>query len=322
MPLQEPGSRPARPLPYAPYVDAAVDTGTGKIALTFSPGTEAGAQFYVTSGNRADAPWTYTAGAGRTVTDAWNSAYSGGSHDLTVHGPNGFLRTFRSPGSTAGPEVTARHNGGSGNLDLTIGNAGDAEVRLTLANADAYGGAEQAVTVRPGATVSRTIDLRAGKRWYDVTVTAEGDPASCVASPGTSRRARPGSATPEPSPAEEAGGATGDGGARTGTGPRPAAVCGTSGSGRSAASRARAGRGLDPTGDLVQDGQSGRVLVDVEPGPHDHEHALGRGGGNTSDSTYPSSPFSVTTFQRTTYPLPPATVTASDLSSSCEVIRP
>ncbi|MEU6617542.1 phosphocholine-specific phospholipase C [Streptomyces parvus] len=176
MPKQEPGSRPTRPLPYAPYVDSAVYTGTGKIALTFSPGTAAGAQFYVTSGNRTDAPWTYTAEAGRTITDAWNSAYSGGTHDLTVHGPGGFLRTFRSPGSTVGPEVTARHNDGSGNLDLTLTNPGDSEVRLTLANAAAYGGAEQTITVRAGATVSRTIDLRAGKRWYDVSVTAEGDP--------------------------------------------------------------------------------------------------------------------------------------------------
>lgn len=73
------------------------------------------------------------------MSDAWNSAYSGGAHDLTVHGPNGFLRTFRSPGSTVGPEVTARHNDGSGNLDLTLTNPGDTEVRLTLSNADAYG---------------------------------------------------------------------------------------------------------------------------------------------------------------------------------------
>ncbi|MYR11268.1 DUF756 domain-containing protein, partial [Streptomyces sp. SID724] len=130
-----------------------------------------------TSGNRTDAPWTYTAEAGRTVSDAWNSAYSGGSHDLTVHGPNGFLRTFRSPGSAVGPEVTARHNDGSGNLDLTLTNRGATEVRLTLSNAGAYGGGERSVTVRPGATVSRTVDLRAGKRWYDVSVTAEGDPA-------------------------------------------------------------------------------------------------------------------------------------------------
>ncbi|MBK3588873.1 DUF756 domain-containing protein, partial [Streptomyces sp. MBT57] len=137
-------------------------------------GTAAGAQFYVTSANRTDAPWTYTTGAGRTLTDSWNSAYSGGSHDLTVHGPNGFLRTFRSPGATVGPEATARHNATNGNLDLTLTNSGTTDGVLTIA--DAYGGAEQKVTVRAGATVSRTVDLRAGRRWYDVSVTVDGEP--------------------------------------------------------------------------------------------------------------------------------------------------
>ncbi|MBT3100454.1 phospholipase domain-containing protein, partial [Streptomyces sp. CBG30] len=174
MPAQEPGSRPTRPLPYEPYVDAAVEPDSGKIALTFSPGTAAGAQFYVTSGNRTDAPWTYTTGAGRTLTDRWNSAYSGGSHDLTVHGPNGFLRTFRSPGATAGPEAAARHNATSGNLDLTLTNPGATDAVLTIT--DTYGGAAQTLTVRPGATVSRTVDLRAGRRWYDVSVTLDGEP--------------------------------------------------------------------------------------------------------------------------------------------------
>ncbi|NEB69458.1 DUF756 domain-containing protein, partial [Streptomyces fulvissimus] len=45
-----------------------------------------------------------------------------------------------------------------------------------LTIADAYGGAEQKVTVRAGATVSRTVDLRAGRRWYDVSVTVDGEP--------------------------------------------------------------------------------------------------------------------------------------------------
>ncbi|MFI8435307.1 phosphocholine-specific phospholipase C [Streptomyces sp. NPDC079020] len=171
MPRQEAGSRPARPLPYAPYVDGAVSVGDGRIALTFSPGTAAGAQFYVTSANRSDAPWTYTAEAGRTVSDTWNSAYSKGTHDLTVHGPNGFLRTFRCPAKTAGAEVTARHNAGTGNLDLTFTNAGSTDARLTVANA--YGGRPPlTVTVGPGATVRHTVDLSASRRWYDVSVDA------------------------------------------------------------------------------------------------------------------------------------------------------
>ncbi|MEU8924858.1 phosphocholine-specific phospholipase C [Kitasatospora sp. NPDC048545] len=170
MPVQEPGAKPTRPLKYAPSVDGAADTGTGKYRLAFSGGAAAGAQFLVTSPNRTDGPWTYTAEAGKSIGDAWNTTYSKGVTDLTVHGPNGFLRRFRNPGRTAGPEVTARHNATTGNLDLTLTNAGAADVVLTIANA--YAGTPQTVTVRRGATVAYSVDLGACRNWYDVTVTS------------------------------------------------------------------------------------------------------------------------------------------------------
>ncbi|MFJ8039087.1 phosphocholine-specific phospholipase C [Kitasatospora sp. NPDC096147] len=170
MPRQEPGRKPTRPLKYAPYVDGSADVAAGKFKLTFSGGPSTGAQFYVTSANRTDAPWTYTAGAGASVADTWNTTYSGGVTDLTVHGPNGFLRRFRNPGKTAGPEVTARHNGSTGQLDLTCTNAGTATTVLTVANA--YGNTTRTVSVAKGATVTVSLDLSAGTRWYDVTVTA------------------------------------------------------------------------------------------------------------------------------------------------------
>ncbi|MBO0511693.1 phosphocholine-specific phospholipase C, partial [Streptomyces beijiangensis] len=102
LPKQESGSRPSRPLRYAPLVDGAATPATGRFALTFSGGDSAGAHFYVTSANRTDGPWTYTTEAGKKISDTWNAAYSKGSYDLTAHGPNGFLRTFKGPGSTAG----------------------------------------------------------------------------------------------------------------------------------------------------------------------------------------------------------------------------
>ncbi|MEL3949361.1 MULTISPECIES: phosphocholine-specific phospholipase C [Streptomyces] len=171
LPKQERGSRPARALPYAPLVDGRADTAAGKFTLTFGGGDQAGVCFHVRSGNRTDGPWTYTTGAGRTVSDTWNSAYSGGSHDLSVFGPNGFLRTFKGPGKTAGPEVTARHDKATGNIKLTLTNAGSADCNLTVTNA--YGGGKETFKVKPGATVEHTVDLRASKRWYDLTVVSD-----------------------------------------------------------------------------------------------------------------------------------------------------
>lgn len=175
LPRQESGSRPTRPLPYAPFTDGAADTAAGKFTLTFSAGPSAGAQFRVSSANRTDGPWTYTAAAGDKVSDTWNTAYSKGSYDLTVHGPNGFLRAFKGPGRTAGPEVTARHDASGGNLELTLTNRGAADCRLTLTRAEAYGGGSETLTVRRGATVRHTVDLRGSKRWYDVSVVSDRD---------------------------------------------------------------------------------------------------------------------------------------------------
>ncbi|MFE0137203.1 phosphocholine-specific phospholipase C [Streptomyces sp. NPDC059037] len=173
LPKQESGSRPARPLPYAPLVDGAGAPADGKFTLTFSGGDAAGACFHVRSQNRTDGPWTYTTEAGKKISDTWNTAYSKGAYDLSVFGPNGFLRVFKGPGKTAGPEVTARHDKATGNLKLTLSNAGGADVNLTLTNA--YGGAAETFKVKAGGTVEHTVDLRASKRWYDVTVKSDAD---------------------------------------------------------------------------------------------------------------------------------------------------
>ncbi|MEU5213121.1 phosphocholine-specific phospholipase C [Streptomyces sp. NPDC020742] len=173
LPKQEPGSRPARPLPYAPLVDGSAAPAEGRFTLTFSAGDKAGACFTVTAGNRTDGPWTYTTEAGKKISDTWNTAYSKDVYDLSVFGPNGFLRTFKGEGKKTGPEVTARHDATAGRIVLKLTNPGTRDVHLTVANA--YGGARETFPVRAGATVERPIDLRAGKRWYDLTVTSDTD---------------------------------------------------------------------------------------------------------------------------------------------------
>ncbi|SED94841.1 phospholipase C [Streptomyces misionensis] len=192
LPRQERGSRPTRPLKYAPVVDGSADTGAGTFTLTFASGAHAGAVFLVTSGNRGDGPWTYTTEAGKTLSDTWHSAYSGGVYDLAVHGPNGFLRVFKGGNRSAGPEVTARYTGER--VELVLTNQGSGAARLRIA--DGYGGAPAAVTVRPGATVRHTVDLTRGHRWYDLTVTSADDPAFVRGFAGHVENGRPGVSDP------------------------------------------------------------------------------------------------------------------------------
>jgi len=165
VPRQERGYRRTRPLPYASVVDGAV--AGGKYTLTFSSGARAGAQFLITSANRADGPWTYTTEAGKSIADSWNTIYSAGVYDLTVHGPNGFLRTFKGKPAT-GLEVTARENAHTGDLDLTF--TTDVARRVTITNA--YGGRAKKLDLRPGTT---SYTLATSNRWYDVQVTTDAD---------------------------------------------------------------------------------------------------------------------------------------------------
>ncbi|MGY5126651.1 phosphocholine-specific phospholipase C [Streptomyces nigrescens] len=173
LPKQEPGSRPARPLPYAPLVDGAADPSTGRYTLTFRSGDKAGACFTVTAGNRTDGPWTYTTEAGKKISDTWNTSHSKDVYDLSVFGPNGFLRTFKGNGKKTGPEVTARHDATAGCVVLTLTNPGSTDCHLTVTQA--YGGASETYPVRAGATVKKSVDLRASKRWYDLSVTSDTD---------------------------------------------------------------------------------------------------------------------------------------------------
>ncbi|MGW6469774.1 phosphocholine-specific phospholipase C [Streptomyces nigra] len=191
-PRQERGLRPSRPLKYAPSVDGRVDAAAGTFRLAFASGAKAGAAFHVTSGNRADGPWMYTTEAGKDIADTWNSAYSNGSYDLTVHGPAGFFRAFRGTNTVAGPEVTARHRGDD--IELRFTNAGRSSVRLRIA--DGYGGRPATVTVRPGVTVRRVFGLAASRRWYDLTVTADGDRAFQRRFAGHVENGRPGVSDP------------------------------------------------------------------------------------------------------------------------------
>ncbi|MEU2779591.1 phospholipase domain-containing protein, partial [Streptomyces sp. NPDC007162] len=130
--------------------------------------------------------------AGKSVSDTWNSVYSGGSYDLTVHGPNGFLRTFRGPGKAAGPEVTARPHGDD--IELTLTNKGAGTVRLKLT--DGYGGRPCTVTVRAGATVRHVVGLAHSHRWYDVTVTSDADRTFLRRLAGHVENGRPGVSDP------------------------------------------------------------------------------------------------------------------------------
>ncbi len=185
LPVQERGRRHTRPLAYQPFVDAHVQGS--KVTLTFGAGPGAGGAFHVTAANRADGPWTYTTEAAKTVADTWN----GTPYDLSVFGPNGFLRTFAGAAPVA--DVTARHDGRAAALTLTMRNTSASTI--TLAVTDAYGG-QKTFTLRRNESATYPVDTGRGDRWYDVTVTCDKDKAFRRRFAGHVENGRPGLSDP------------------------------------------------------------------------------------------------------------------------------
>jgi phospholipase C len=163
---QEPGTRPARPLPYDLAVDA-IDAPDGSLTLVFASHGPTAAHFLVFREDHDEIPRRYTVAAGGTLQDRW-ILQGDGPHLLTVSGPNGFLRRFRRG---AGPaiQVRTRHDR-DGTLTLSL--PADRTIPVVLRD-NAYGRPD--ITLPPGR-LSHTIDLSASGHWYDVSLLPNGEP--------------------------------------------------------------------------------------------------------------------------------------------------
>jgi phospholipase C len=193
LPVQEPGLRPARPLPYALTADARV-SGNG-LTIDFASHGTAGAVFHVTSQTDASGPWDYTVSAGARLEGAWAVA-SGSGYEFTVTGPNGFLRQAKGI-AAEGLEVRAHAAAdGSGALLVSLLNHGSAAVRATIS--DAYGNdcGHRGLTLGAGAEAHLTIRTERAHGWYDLRIGLESDPAYLRRLAGHVETGRPSSSDP------------------------------------------------------------------------------------------------------------------------------
>ncbi|WP_211127686.1 phosphocholine-specific phospholipase C [Streptomyces yatensis] len=175
LPRQEPGLRPARPLPYELSADATTAADGGLRVDFVNHGRGTGAHFHVTSASHAGGPWGYTVEAGKRLSGSWQrSSADQGAYDFQVHGPAGFLRHLTGHATGTGPEVTARHDRATGEVRLTLVNQGDATVRLTVT--DGYEKEKAAhYRLRPGARVVHTVRTDRSHQWYDLSVVSDHD---------------------------------------------------------------------------------------------------------------------------------------------------
>ncbi|KJY43070.1 hypothetical protein VR41_04940 [Streptomyces sp. NRRL B-1568] len=162
-PVQEPGTRPYRPLPYAPEATVTVDATKGKVVCTMH--NAGSAAFHFTVFPNVALPFAgtpFTVAPGGRAQYVWEASKTGGEYDFTVHGADGFVRRFK--GKAGGSAATVTAEAGHDHVTLHLASKGAAEFALVP---NGTGGKRQKVTVHGAHKVAwPTLSGR-----YDVTVT-------------------------------------------------------------------------------------------------------------------------------------------------------
>ncbi|MFI1155357.1 phosphocholine-specific phospholipase C [Streptomyces sioyaensis] len=174
LPRQEPGSRPARALPYQPDADGGFDPGAAVFRMAVrNTGRAAVHLALYPYAKEWDAP-QHREVRGESE---WDVPVKGGTYRFTVTGPNGFRREFAgtAQGAAAAVGIATRIDAGRRTLHLTLTNPGRADLTCTLkplAYADA---APRTVTVQAGAVRPLAYDTRDAHGWYDLGLTVAED---------------------------------------------------------------------------------------------------------------------------------------------------
>lgn len=192
LPAQESGTRPARALPYQPNGNLdRLEFGTaGQIKAWLSMANQGApatrpAHFSIhPNAYRTTVPWQYTLDAGATATDFFSigTGNGDGKYDLTMAGPNRFLRRFTGDAKAAGKscEVAARYadapDTGKAALWFTFTNTSASVVTFTVTSGNYRTDGPWTYAVPAGGSKQDYFNAVAlAKGWYDFTVTVTGD---------------------------------------------------------------------------------------------------------------------------------------------------
>jgi phospholipase C len=189
LPQQEAGTRPARALPYQPNANLDhLESASGGVMKVWLAMTNAGtatthlaayANAYRTGG-----PWQYTLDPDTGTSDFFNcgTGYGNGPYDLSIIGPNRFLRRFTGdatkPGKLAAATVSyaAAPDTGKQAVWFRLANTGTTTVTFTITSTNYRSDGPWTYTVPAGGATSDYFNAVAYTNgWYDFTVTVDSD---------------------------------------------------------------------------------------------------------------------------------------------------
>lgn len=172
MPVQEPGTRPARPLPYQPDAQAQREGSGLVVALSNSGRSSAHFTLYPYA-NEFPAPQHLDVRG----TARWQVPSTGEGYRFTVTGPNGFRREFAGAADGAAG-VSTRIDARERDLHLTLRNDGSRTLTYTVrplgyVDEDDLRDWRRTVKVKPGRSRTLVHSAADAHGWYDLLVTAD-----------------------------------------------------------------------------------------------------------------------------------------------------
>lgn len=166
LPRQERGVRRARAIPYTLHADGHAEGAV--FSIDFTSSGRAAAVFQVRSAGTDQDPRSYTVEAGKHLSDTWDIAPA---YDLSVHGPNGFFRSFTGT-QRANLDVKASYS--HDEVFLAMRNRGTKRATVTVL--DKYTSQKRKLSLKPGEAETERWSLSRTRGWYDLIITVAGDP--------------------------------------------------------------------------------------------------------------------------------------------------
>ena len=166
--FQEQGSRLSRAVPYVLHAEAKRQGSS--LALSFRNEGGGGAVFHVYDHTHLERiPRRYTVEADRSLTDRWEIA-SGGSYDMWVLGPNGFVRGFAGSADASEIDVVLAYHALERAIELQFANPNDKPADLSLESRIYGPAATKTIEVSAHGAASLRWDVSASGNWYDLTL--------------------------------------------------------------------------------------------------------------------------------------------------------
>lgn len=191
-PVQEPGTRISRALPYqfsAAEATLGVSSDGSSIEMNFqidNTGT-GGAPFMLLDNiNLEDvSPRQYTVEGGKSISDALVIPISNtivASYHLTLVGPNGFVRELKGDAkdmACKGVKASLMYAESENRVVVVVSNEASTSVEVSLID-NAYGSGSSDASLLSGESFSKEVSTKESGNWYDLTVTVSGSGAVCL----------------------------------------------------------------------------------------------------------------------------------------------